>query len=158
MTIFTTRKGEGSGYTLLEILLAMGLCALVGLATVPAMDGWLSEYRIRSKADDLIALVQEARVTAERTGQARVVILLPTKTKKTENLSVHYYQLEREEGYVWEVRGFNGGRDESAAPEIRIDDRGYVEPVSFKVSQGNKYVEYRIDFLTGHAREMAFSF
>jgi hypothetical protein len=42
--------------------------------------------------------------------------------------------------------------------EIHIDSHGLVDPVTFRVSSGDKYMEYRFDFLTGHAREVGSSF
>jgi hypothetical protein len=33
-----------------------------------------------------------------------------------------------------------------------------VDPVSLRVAEGGKFIEYQFDFLTGHARETEASF
>jgi len=154
MTICIT-KGR-SGYTLLEILLAMGLCVIIALVAVPSMEGWRFEHRMRMNADEVISLVQDAKIEAEKTARAQLVVLLPPGEEEPAEAEEGVHFLVNDGAYDWEVIRFEGEVDEEAA--IRIDDRGYVEPVSFRVSQGEKFLEFRFDFLTGHAREEAFSF
>ena len=152
MTIFITKKSKG--YTLLEILLAIGLGAILTLAAVPALEGWRAEYRLRTQAGKLIEMVQKAKIAAEKEGRRQVVVL----SSRSDNpfpgagrAGVHCFSLDS--GYRWQFLRFDGSEEERQPPMIAIDARGRVEPVSFRVRVGGRFVEYRFDFLSGHAKE-----
>jgi len=157
MTISSSKRNNPlAGFTLIEILLAVGLCAILTAVSVPTMVGWWEEHRLRMQADELIKLVQSAKLKAEKTGQAQVVVLLapdePEPTEKKEH--IHY--LREELRTEWQLRRF--GQQDRSSSFIEIDGNGMVSPVSFRVSAGEKYIEHRFDFLTGHAHEVEFSF
>lgn len=143
-------------FTLLEVLLALGLCAILAVLAVPSMEGWLAERRLRNAADRLIQAVQDARILAEKEAEAQVVVLAPEGTEVPDHPSVHPFTLSP--GLKWTIRRMGGVEDTSPLPAIHIDSRGYVDPVIFRVANDTQFLEFRFDFLTGHAREEAFSF
>jgi prepilin-type N-terminal cleavage/methylation domain-containing protein len=155
MTTSSSRKNKG--FSLLEILLAVGLCAILAAVAVPSMVGWMAEHRLRMKAEELISLVQEAKLQAERTGKAQVVVLLGADEMLPKEAPANVHFLKEPRGTTWSLRGFVQAEKYSAPPYIEIDGSGWVSPVTFRVSNGNLFVEYRFDFLTGHAQEVAFS-
>ena len=157
MTISSSRSRASSGFSLLEILLAIGLCAILAAVSVPTMVGWMAEHRLRMQADDLIKLVQSAKLRAEKTAQAQVVLLLAPGENPPAEAAPNIHFLQERAGTVWSLRRFGQGERDGAPSFIEIDRSGWISPVSFRVAAGGKYMEYQIDFLTGHAREVASS-
>lgn len=149
-----SKKASRPGYTLLELLLVLGLCATFALVSVPALQGWWSEHRLRRQADRLVGLVQDARLQAEQSGRPQVVVLLQNESSAPEKPGLAVRALRPEGRAVWTLKRLDGGTCDA----IGVDARGYVDPVSVRVAEGRKFVEYRFDFLTGHARETGASF
>jgi Tfp pilus assembly protein FimT len=56
---------ENNGSTLVELLIVMGLCLILGLLSTSFDSGsWLSNYRLRAAARDLSMNMQKARIKA----------------------------------------------------------------------------------------------
>ncbi|MFZ4681535.1 MAG: pilus assembly FimT family protein [Terrimicrobiaceae bacterium] len=133
-------------------MLAVGLCAILAVVSVPAMEGWMAEHRLRSQADEMVKLVQSVKLDAEKSGQRQLVVLRRAKDPVPEDPTLHALTISGPA--VWSLRRIGGG----ACAGIGIDARGYVDPVSLRVAEGDKFIEYQFDFLTGHARETEASF
>lgn len=159
MTISSSRNPSwAQAFTLLEILLALGLCAILALVSVPAMEGWWSEYQLRTRADQLVKLVQSTKLEAERNGQAATVTLLKFGQPKPNEADARVRFFQEDGKSVWRLRRITSRATGASPADIRIDARGYVEPVTFRVAEGSHFVEYRFDFLTGHVSEEESSF
>lgn len=145
-------------YTLLEILLAIGLGAILAFASVPAMSGWMAEHRLRAQADEFIECVQSVRLEAEKSGRSRAVVLLPPGGRAPDEVpeGIRFYGTPS--GGRWSLRTFSADGVGRPSDVVRIDGRGRMVPVSFRVDSGGRHLEYRFDFLTGHAEEAASSF
>jgi type II secretory pathway pseudopilin PulG len=156
MTILSTKRSRA--YTLLEVLLAIGLGVIFTFVAVPSMAGWWSEHRMRRAASELIAKVQSARLEAEKDGRRQIVIVdASTSDRDARDARAGVHCFRPKDGYIWEFLRFDGRPDDRNQPAIAIDARGRVEPVAFRIWKGERFVEYRFDFLTGHAREGGFS-
>ncbi len=156
---FGNRRGPDlAGYTLLEILLAIGLGAILAFASVPAMSGWMAEHRLRAQADALIQFVQSVKLDAERSGRFRAVVLLPPGGRAPDEVPEGVRIFELPPGSRWSLKSFSADGGGRPTDVIRIDARGRVVPVSFRVDADGRHLEYRFDFLTGHAEEVASSF
>ena len=145
-------KSRRTGFTLLEVMLAVGLCAILAVVSVPAMEGWMSEHRLRSQADEMVKLVQSTKLEAEKSGVRQLVVLRRANDPVPEVPGLHALTVSGPA--VWSLRRFGGGE----CAGIGIDARGYVDPVSLRVAEGGKFIEYQFDFLTGQARETEASF
>ncbi len=157
--ISSSRKNRAlAGFTLIEILLAVGLCAILTAVSVPTLVGWWEEHRLRMQADELIKLVQSAKLQAEKTGRPQVVVLLTAGESEPVEAKENIHYLKEEANTVWQLRRFGQSQRDNAPAFIEIDGDGMVSPISFRVSAKDKYIEYRFDFLTGHAHEVEFSF
>ena len=53
-----------SGFTIVELLVAIALIAIIAAIAVPNFIGWLPNYRLRSAARDLYSNFQKAKLTA----------------------------------------------------------------------------------------------
>ena len=53
-----------SGFTLVEVLVVIGLIAVISAFAVPTFINWLPDYRLRSAAHDLLSNFQKAKLEA----------------------------------------------------------------------------------------------
>ncbi len=57
---------KNSGFTLIELVIAIVVLVILAAVSVPIFLSWLPEYRLRSAADDLYAHLQHAKMQAIR--------------------------------------------------------------------------------------------
>ena len=143
-------------YTLFEIMLVVGIATLILMVAIPSLGGWITQRKFRMKVQDLIEAVRSAKIEADRTSESQTVILSrnPPASKPPANV----FLVKRDPSDVWTITHYGGRVDKSAEPKILVDSNGHVEPVRVRVSDGEHYLEYEFDFLTGFARETEYSF
>ena len=86
-----------SGFTLVELMITIGVVAILSAIAVPNFISWIPKYRLKAAASELFSNMQLARMTAvkENTtctvtfsqGPDRYVISIPGKTIRTVNLA-----------------------------------------------------------------------
>lgn len=61
-----------SGFTLIELIVVVGIIGIVSAFSIPAIMEWLPDYRLRSAARDIVSCLQQVKMEAvsrnERTG------------------------------------------------------------------------------------------
>jgi prepilin-type N-terminal cleavage/methylation domain-containing protein len=65
---------NNSGFTLIELAVIIAIVGVLAGIAVPSFVGWLPKYRLSSSADDIQALVQNARLRAVKEN-AHVAVL-----------------------------------------------------------------------------------
>jgi type IV fimbrial biogenesis protein FimT len=66
-------KGDAAGFTLLQLVTAIGIIAILASVSIPAYLSWRPKYLLRSAARDLVSNFQLAKMEAVR-GNTDVVI------------------------------------------------------------------------------------
>jgi type IV fimbrial biogenesis protein FimT len=66
---------NNSGFTIIELAVVIAIVGIMAGIAVPNFVGWLPKYRLSSSADDIQALVQNARLRAVKEN-AHVAVLL----------------------------------------------------------------------------------
>lgn len=153
----TSTLKSSNAFTLLEVLLAIGLATILAFVAVPVMDGWWSEHLMREKASDLVEIVQRAKLIAETEGKRQVIVLSSEGEQNGQESirNVHTFVCDKQ--YTWKFFRFDGREDARERRTIAIDSRGRVEPMSFRLENAGRMIQYRFDFLTGHAKEEEYS-
>ncbi len=151
-----TSTRSNRGYTLFEIMLVVGIATLILMVAIPSLGGWMTQRKFRMKVQDLIEAVRSAKIQADQTREAQTVILARNLAgpKPPDNV----FLVKRDPSDEWTITHYGGRVDKSAEPKILVDSSGHVEPVKVRVSDGDHYLEYEFDFLTGFARETGYSF
>ena len=65
---------NNSGFTLIELAVIIAIVGVLAGIAVPSFVGWLPKYRLNSSADDIQAMVQNARLRAVKEN-AHVAVL-----------------------------------------------------------------------------------
>jgi prepilin-type N-terminal cleavage/methylation domain-containing protein len=55
-----------SGVTFLELMVVIGIMAILASIAIPGFLGWLPQYRMRSAADEVLSTLQHAKLRAIR--------------------------------------------------------------------------------------------
>lgn len=58
---------NSNGFTLIEVLIAIGIIGLLSAIAIPAINSWLPNYRLKSAARDLYSNMQKAKSEAVKT-------------------------------------------------------------------------------------------
>jgi prepilin-type N-terminal cleavage/methylation domain-containing protein len=61
---------NNSGMTIIELMVVIGILAILAGIAIPGFIGWLPNYRLRSAADDVQSTLQNARLRAVRENAA----------------------------------------------------------------------------------------
>ncbi len=155
MTICRRKTDRAGAFSILEIVIALTVAALLAGVAVPAAGGWLSERRLREEAGRLQGAVEEARFDAMKSGTAQEVIIeTPKESKrKVENLPPGIRRFAEQPPFHWTLKA-----PKSAPRRIRISSRGLVDPVEVRVASGDSWLAFRFDLLTGLPRDEQASF
>ena len=57
---------KNSGFTLFELMVVVGIMAILASIAVPGFLNWLPKYRMRSAADEVLSTLQNAKLRAVR--------------------------------------------------------------------------------------------
>ena len=62
--VFKKKIGLKSGFTLIEVIIVIGVIGIMSAIAIPNIISWLPDYRLRSAARDIVSCLQEAKLRA----------------------------------------------------------------------------------------------
>ena len=149
-TLESLNKRLLRGYTLFEILLALGIIAiLLGVAVPFAVEG-LQKSPVQEIEDRIADVVRSVRAAALETGESRRLVLDPRGLVGSGGLP----SMELPEGWSLQVRRLteNRFRKPARGEEWEFNGAGILEPVVLKISRAKESFEMTFDPLTGEVR------
>ena len=74
MDIIIKPQKMNAGFTLLEVMVVVGIIGIMVTIAVPLMIAWIPEFRLRSAARDIISCVQEIKMAAIKNNENAVAV------------------------------------------------------------------------------------
>ncbi len=153
------RKLRTGGMTLLEVALAVTIALLIAGVTIPATGGWIEEHKLRSGLNTLAEQVMRARLSAERTGEQRRILLggeaEPDSDEIGEQSSEYHFPIPP--GMELGILSREGKWEDASGRVLRIWEGGVVSVERMRIQSGDKWIIFQFDPLTGHLQEEEFS-
>jgi Tfp pilus assembly major pilin PilA len=105
---------HAEGFTLAELLTAIGMISIISLISIPSCISWISNYRLKSAALDLFSNFQEARMRAIKSRGEYAILF---------NVSEDNYQL-MSSGMNKKIDGGNISGDDIIEKTVHLSDYG----------------------------------
>lgn len=145
----TMRRSPSRGaYTLLEVLLALGVVAILLGITIPYFADSLGKTPGEEKADEFAQAVQKVRNSALEKGEARQIAVFEAGIKPDAG-SLKEVWLPK--GWKLEIRRMTESKfRKPVKKEVwSFNAAGICEPVAFKIKGPKESIELLFDPLTG---------
>lgn len=128
------------GFTLLEIIIALALVAILVAASVPYMLDAFSGAAGDRASEAIIEKVQETRREAMDQGEKKTLVLTSSGIQGS----------PLPEGWILEVKGLNDSKFHAPSKNQSWDftKTGICEPLSLRLSSGERRIEISFDALT----------
>ena len=86
---------NNSGVTVIEMMVVIGIVAILATVAVPGFIGWVPNYRLRSGAEDIHSTLQLARLTAIKRNKTAIVSFNTGNETYTASVNAQTYQSGR---------------------------------------------------------------
>jgi len=142
------RPNRTGAYTLLEVLLALGVVAVLLGISVPYLAESFGKSPVEEKADEIAQVVQAVRSGAIKQGEARRIALFGNAlVPDTDSLPA----VRLAKGWRLEVRRMTESkfRKPEKNESWGINSAGICEPLALRIIAGKDSLEMAFDPLTG---------
>ena len=83
---------NNSGFTIMEIMVVIGIIAIAGAIAVPGFIGWFPNYKLRSGAEDIQSTLQLTRQTAIKQNKTAIVSFNTASETYTATVDAQIFQ------------------------------------------------------------------
>lgn len=135
------KASSARGFTLLEIIIALALVAILVAASVPYMLDAFSGAAGDRASEAIVEKVQEIRSEAMERGEKRTLVLTSSGIKGS----------PLPEGWILQVMGLNDSKFHAPARNQtwEFTKTGICEPLTLRLSSGDRRIDLTFDALTG---------
>ncbi|NND68150.1 MAG: prepilin-type N-terminal cleavage/methylation domain-containing protein [Halioglobus sp.] len=135
----------GRGFTLLELVVALAIVAVILGVSVPAMQNFYESSQYRGAISDVVSLLGSARYTAIRTGNEQDVFIYPRERKISSGKASRVLP----DGIRLEVLGSAELNQDSAGVIRFYPDGGASGGYINVASENGNVVQVQVDWLLG---------
>jgi general secretion pathway protein H len=150
----TKPKGRNTGITLIEVVVALTIAALLTAAAVPALDRALDRARANDSTRELVAALKATRHEARASG-ADALFTLDVGTRVYRLARGGARVLAAPDGATLTLLTAESERLTQTAGAIRFFSDGSSTGGSVTLTYRGREQRVEIDWLTGHIRAMA---
>lgn len=147
------------GFTLIEIAVVLAIIVLLIGAAIPFSSGFMREQRLRDVVRELLVMAKTARSEAMTTGRAGAVVFGKNGfglLRAGEEEPSGSFSLPRGMRYV--IVPFGGEKPlKPDGQQWVFQPTGLCEPITFRLEEGEAYMEVAFDPLTANIAEESYS-
>ncbi len=144
------------GFTFFELMLVLAIVAVVFIASVPLIGPGLRERKLRAVAQDIQGLLRAERSEAQASGDRRVLEVRPLGFFEKDR--AHRQVLAMPKDARVTLRPIAGKWEKPLGQEWEFSPIGMVTPFSVRVEDGDSWMEFDVDLLTGRVAEERYAF
>lgn len=149
--------GTTSAFTFFELMIVLAIIAVVFIATIPLVGPSVRERKLRAAAEDIQGMVRAERSLAQSSGDRRVVEVRPAGF--FEKIGGQAQALAMPKGARVSLRVVGAPRWEKPAGQPwEFSPIGMVTPYSVRLEDGDSWMEFDVDLLTGRVAEERYAF
>jgi type IV fimbrial biogenesis protein FimT len=71
--VLKKNTGSNAGFTLIELMVVIGILSIMSSIAIPNIISWLPDYRLRSAARDIVSCFQKAKLRAVKENTTTVI-------------------------------------------------------------------------------------
>lgn len=151
------RAGGASAFTFFELMIVLAIIAVVFIATVPLVGPSVRERKLRAIAQDIQGFVRTERSLAQSSGDRRVVEVRPSGFFEKIGGKAEALAMPKDARVTLRVAG--GPKWEKPAGQPwEFSPIGMVTPYSVRLEDGDSWLEFDVDLLTGRVAEERYAF
>jgi general secretion pathway protein H len=149
-----TRKRRSTGLTLIEVVLALTIAALVTAVAVPAVGGALDRVRANGATRDLVVALKTTRREARASG-ADALFTLDVSARVYRIAGGHDRSVNPPDGATLTLLTAESERLTEMAGTIRFFPDGSSTGGTITLTHRGREQRVEVDWLTGHVRAVS---
>lgn len=149
--------GGTFAFTFFEIIIVLAIIAVVFVATIPLIGPSLRERKLRDAAQEIQGIVRTERSLAQSSGERRVVEVRPTGFFEKIGGRAALLPLPKNAKMSLRMAGGSAWEKPSGQP-WEFSPIGMVTPYSVRLEDGDSWLEFDVDLLTGRVADERYAF
>lgn len=150
-------RGGSSAFTFFELMLVLAIIAIVFIATIPLVGPSIRERKLREMAQDIQGIVRTERSLALSSGDRRLVEARGAGFFEKIGGKAEVLPLPKGSRLMLRLPGETKWEKPIGQP-WEFSPIGLVTPYSVRLEDGEAWMEFDVDLLTGRVAEERYAF